>query len=369
MKILEKQDLYDILYGCTILGTGGGGSLQRGLELIDKALALGKQFKLVDFSEVPDEAWIAVPYFCGSVSPSTPELEAKYAGLPEAGEPGPLLAYQALEEFIGEPFYGVMSTELGGGNTAQALYAGAMMDRYILDADPAGRSVPDLQHSTFYLFDVPIDPLACANQFGEIVIVKKVTNDERAEALVRALAVASKNSIGVADHPAQAKTLKNAVIQGAISYARKIGTAYREAVEAGQPAGERIAREGGGFNLFKGEVDQFQYETAEGFTVGEIGMRGSGEYAGQAYRIMFKNEHMISWRDGQVDVTIPDLICVFDDEKNEPVINPHLWVGQKVSVIGLPAPKEWRTPRGLEVFGPKYLGYEFEYVPLEERKA
>ena len=50
MKTLSRQDLYDILYGCTILGTGGGGSLQKGLELIEEALSKGKQFRLVDFS-------------------------------------------------------------------------------------------------------------------------------------------------------------------------------------------------------------------------------------------------------------------------------------------------------------------------------
>ncbi|MCE1255034.1 MAG: DUF917 domain-containing protein, partial [Anaerolineae bacterium] len=49
MKVLSKQDLYDILYGATILGTGGGGSLENGLKLIDKALAMGKEFRLADF--------------------------------------------------------------------------------------------------------------------------------------------------------------------------------------------------------------------------------------------------------------------------------------------------------------------------------
>ncbi|MDR0359838.1 MAG: DUF917 domain-containing protein, partial [bacterium] len=29
----------------------------------------------------------------------------------------------------------------------------------------------------------------------------------------------------------------------------------------------------------------------------------------------------------------------------------------------------WRTPRGLELVGPRYFGYDFDYVPLEERLA
>ncbi|HWQ84767.1 MAG TPA: DUF917 domain-containing protein, partial [Anaerolineales bacterium] len=287
---LTKQDLYDILYGCTILGTGGGGSLEKGLARIDEALANSKRFRLVSFDEVPDEAWIAVPYMCGAISPSTPELEAQYAGLPELTEPMPYLAYKALEQYVGAEFYGVMSTELGGGNTAEALYVGAWLDKFIIDADPAGRSVPEIQHSTFFINDLPVYPLACANMFGDVAIFPHVVNDLRAEALVRALAVASKNHIGVADHPAQARTLRNNVIKGAIRHAWKLGTAWREARAAGQPVAALIADLGGGRVLFHGAVSHFGYQTVEGFTVGDVFIQGQGSNQSNDYHIWFKNE-------------------------------------------------------------------------------
>lgn len=367
MKTLSRQDLYDILYGCTILGTGGGGSLQKGLELIEDALSKGKRFRLVDFSEVPDDAWIATPYMCGSVSPITPELEAQYADLPRLSEPEPYLAYRALEDYFGQEFYGVISTELGGGNTAEAFYVAALLDRYIIDADPAGRSVPELQHSTYCIYNLPIYPLACANQFGDVAILPKVVNDLRAEAMVRAMAVVSKNRIGVADHPAQAKVLRHAVIRGAISQAWKIGKAYREAKEKGEPVSEYVAAAGGGFVLFKGRVIKHHYDTIEGFTVGDVYLQGEGQYKDSQYHIWFKNEHIISWRDGKVDVTVPDLICLFNDETLEPNLNPYFYEGMRVSVIGLPAPEPWRTPRGLELFGPKHFGFDIAYKPLEQR--
>lgn len=367
MKTLSRQDLTDILYGCAILGTGGGGSLEKGLELIEDALARGKRFRLVDFSEAPDDAWIATPYMCGSVSPSTPELESQYADLPKLSEPEAYLAYRALEEYFGREFYGVISTELGGGNTAEALYIAALLDRYIIDADPAGRSVPELQHSTYCIYDLPIYPLACANQFGDVAILPKVVNDLRAEALVRAMAVVSKDRIGVADHPAQVKTLRDKVIPGAISYAWRIGKSYREAKESGQSVAERVAVVGGGVVLFKGSVSRHRYDTIEGFTIGEVSIQGEEDYAGSQYHIWFKNEHIIAWRDGEVDVTVPDLICVFNEETIEPNLNPYFRKGLKVSVIGLPAAPQWRTPRGLELFGPKHFGFDCEYQPLEMR--
>jgi DUF917 family protein len=367
MRTLDKQDLYDILYGCAILGTGGGGLLEKGLSLIDEALAAGKKFQLVDFSEVPDDAWIATPYMCGSISPTTPELEAKYAGLPVLKDPEAYLAYKALEKYFGKEFYGVISTELGGGNTAISLYVGAWLDKYIIDADPAGRSVPELQHSIYYLNDLPIYPLACANMFGDVAVLPQVVNDLRAEALVRAMAVVSKNRMGVADHPAQAKILRNSVIKGAISNAWKIGQAFREAKKAGNPVAPEIAKIGNGVVLFEGTVSKHHYDTIDGFTIGDVYISGTGQYIGSEYHIWFKNEHMISWRDGQVDVTVPDLIILINEDTVEPNINPYFIDGMKVSVIGLPAPDEWRTERGLKVFGPEYIGYDVKYTPLEQK--
>ena len=38
MKKLTLQEIKDTLVGCTILGTGGGGSLESGLEAVEAAL-------------------------------------------------------------------------------------------------------------------------------------------------------------------------------------------------------------------------------------------------------------------------------------------------------------------------------------------
>ncbi|MCG4585171.1 DUF917 domain-containing protein, partial [Anaerosalibacter bizertensis] len=58
MKVLSKQDLHDILVGCTVLGTGGGGELDQGLKMIDEDVEKGYEFKLVSLDEVPDDVLI-----------------------------------------------------------------------------------------------------------------------------------------------------------------------------------------------------------------------------------------------------------------------------------------------------------------------
>lgn len=101
---------------------------------------------LANLSELPDDAYIATPYGCGAPKGLSAKGEEKYRNLPHPDEPSSLLAFRSMEEYMGEPFFAVSSTELGGANTAEALHVACQLGLPIMDADPAGRSVPELQH-------------------------------------------------------------------------------------------------------------------------------------------------------------------------------------------------------------------------------
>jgi len=47
-----------------------------------------------------------------------------------------------------------------------------------------------------------------------------------------------------------------------------------------------------------------------GSTVGKFELKGVKEFRGQIYKVWFKNENLISWRNGEVDITVSDLISV-----------------------------------------------------------
>jgi DUF917 family protein len=278
-----------------------------------------------------------------------------------------LKAFEALEGYMGREFFATIPTEIGGGNTAVALSVAARRGLPVVDADPAGRSVPELQHTTFYIENVPIAPLAVATPKGDTIILKEVADDFRAEALVRAIAVASGNRAGVADHPVEGRTLKRSVIPGTLSEPSRSGggpkgPCLRERSGAGRGCS------GKGYLLFKGRVVEARWAIREGFTVGEVAIAGEGSYSGHRYRIWYKNEHIISWFDGEPDAMVPDLICTVDPRTGEALTNPNCKEGLEVAVIGYPAPEIWRTPRGLELFGPGHFGYELEYRRIEENR-
>ena len=360
MRTLSKNELYNILYGCAVLGTGGGGLLTNGLALVDKALAAGMSFNLVTFEELPDDGFIGVPYCCGALSDNADETLAKLPVLPD---PPGVLAAQAMERYLGRSFDGFMSTELGGSNTAEAFYTAAVMGRPIVDADPAGRSVPELQHSTFFLHDIPIAPMSVADVYGNSAVFDRVTNDKRAEAWARALATASNNTVGILDHPSKVADMRGAVIEGAITHAEKLGAALRGALESGGSPVDAVIAAGQGKELFYGTVQSAKFESREGFTFGTVLMQGLKDFAGKTYKIWIKNENIVSWLNDAVHVTAPDLICMLRDD-GEIQMNPHVKAGQTFTVFALPAPDQWTTPKGIACLGPRSFGFDFDYKPF-----
>ncbi len=367
MRTLSRQDLQDVLYGAVILGTGGGGELEEGFGFINHALSQGKTFNMVELQEASDDGLVCTPYLLGAISPLSKEEERQYHRLPRCEEPAVLLAYRRFQEYLGQEFYGTISCEMGGSNTAVSFYAAAMNDHVIIDADLAGRAVPEITHSTYYINGLPVAPMVAANEFGETVILENIVDDLRAETLVRALSKVSRNDIAAIDHALPVRDVKNAVIPGAISLAMNMGRVWREARDAGDDVAQVIADTGEGFVAFRGIVKDCDWETKEGFTLGNVCIDGIEGFIGQGYKIYLKNENMVGWLDDEVHTTIPDMICLLDTATGEPITNPNYKQGQNVAVIILPAPEAFTTEKGLQAFGPSYVGLEQPYEPAVQK--
>ncbi|NVK24300.1 MAG: DUF917 domain-containing protein [Gammaproteobacteria bacterium] len=360
MRQLNRQQISDILCGCAILGTGGGGELSEGFDYIDKAIAAGKTFTLVDIDQLSDNDMLCTPYMLGAL---TLEHADNYHHLPQTSQPSIMTAYERLKEYTGCNIHGTICCELGGANTAISFYLAAMIDGVIIDADPAGRAVPEITHSTYYLNNLPAAPIFTANEFGECFVCENIVDDERAEQIVRALAMVSRNDIAAIDHVMSVSAMKHAVIKGTISKALAIGEVYRNAKSQGIDIANQIAKFGGGLVRFRGHVVDFEFSSQNGFTVGTITIKGEGQFQNNEYKIHVKNENLWSQLNGEVDVTIPDLICCLDMDKKEPVTNPNLTLEMNLAVVILPAPKEFTTEKGLAAFGPSYVGLDSEYKP------
>ena len=68
MKRLYEQDILEILYGATLLGAGGGGPLQFGIDMLNRAKEEGNEIAvdLIDIEEVGEDDYCAMVAALGS---------------------------------------------------------------------------------------------------------------------------------------------------------------------------------------------------------------------------------------------------------------------------------------------------------------
>ena len=132
------------------------------------------------------------------------------------------------------------------------------------------------------------------NVFGEGAIFTKIFDDERADELVRALAVVSRDDIAVMDHVNTAVVLRDAVIHGTISPAERLGRAFCEARDSGGDYVSAVLDAGRGRRMFQGMVTDSHFETRDGYTLGETVLEGEGDFEGHSLRIWYKNENIIT---------------------------------------------------------------------------
>jgi len=364
MRQLAKEEIIDLLTGCTVLGTGGGGDLIRGIALMEGDFANNRPLMLMSVDEVPDDALIGTPYGCGAPKTDETEENDRFRSLPHLEDSAATYAFRRMEEYMGKKFTAVATTELGGENTAEALHIACMLGLPVMDADPAGRSVPELQHSTYFIKDLPICPAAVATNFGESMILESACDDFRAEEIIRSIAVVSDNEVGVVDHPLSGKVFRDSVIPGAVTMAEEIGRIVREKrSEGGRAVAEAIVHANAGRFLFQGTLLEAPWAMSGGFNIGTIALEGTNDFVGQKYDIAFKNETMVAYRDGEAEVMVPDLICMIDGN-GEPFTIPNFREGMEINVFALSAHEYWRTEKGISIFGPRAMGYDVDYKPL-----
>ena len=88
---------------------------------------------------------------------------------------------------------------------------------------------------------------------------------------------------------------------------------------------------------------------------------GTDEYKGAVLELNFQNEWIVAWLDKQPIAMSPDLICVLDSVSGEAVGSETIRYGQRVTVIALPSPPVFLSPKGLQHVGPRAFGYDLEF--------
>lgn len=330
MKILSRQDLLDLVDGAAIFSAGGGGDPEAGYRIVDKMASEGHAARLIASSEIPDSAKV-VNFACVGATTSV-EYHSDAAAK----------TLTALEEYAGFSAFATLPVELGGFNTLAAVDVAARRGIPVADADGAGRAVPEVHLKVYTIDGIPLTPMAVADLRARNVVIVKETLDARAaERVVRVLAAEWGHTAYTARRILTGAQVKTSPIQSSLSKSIRVGKLLRTTAE---PI-KAVLKETGGFRLFDGVVEEAERRTEAGFTFVDAKLAGRREFAGSTFEFKAKNEVLVAYRDGKIAAIAPDIITPVNPETGRCVTAEKIWKGDRLVVLGLPAPQKWRTSR------------------------
>jgi DUF917 family protein len=368
-----ETDVRDFVRGCTLLGTGGGGLEENGVQSLLSELTAGKEIGWIDVDDIPDNATTVCPFLMGSIAPHAPELirEMETYGMNTktslyTEKERLAQAIDELQKYTGRKFNALVPIELGGANTPGGIAAGLLLGIPALDGDYTGRAIPEILQTTPYLKNLQLWPIASVDEFGDVSIIKIAINDRVVEKMGKKLSEVAYGLTGDAGFVFTGKQTKDTILRGTLTRCLKLGRLIREANEQKKDPVEALVKELGAWTLIKGTLTGKETEDKEGYYWGYHTITGSGDFSGQIVKIWFKNENHVCWKNDKVLVTSPDSIVVIDKNTGMPCTNPKLKAGMEVAVIGIKAIDVFRSEMGVEILGPKYFGFDFDYVPIEK---
>lgn len=367
-RIANLQDAEDLILGCLILGTGGGGKPERGLQVFEAALEENLDLRWVDVEDIPDDALTVQPYGMGSVAPVTQATldEIQRAGLKEVYPLTSMVeAVKELGAYLGRPITCIVPAEPGAANLPEPLVVGARLGIPVVDGDYAGRCIPEEMQTTPFLYGKHSYPFSAVDRWGNVTICKHTQNPLMLERIGKFLAVAAFGNTHMASTALSGKEMKEIVVRGTVTASLEIGRAIRRARQEGGDPVDALLRVVGGWRLFDGIVVKKDWEDRDGYMFGTVEIDGDGKYAGHTLKVWFKNENHVSWLDGAPYVCSPDLLTLcYPDGRG--TVNTTIAEGEQVVAVGIKGVEAFRSQYGLDyASGPRYFGFDIDYVPVE----
>lgn len=369
---LNEDKLKHIAKGAAFLASGGGGSYTISQKMIADILAQKHPVELISVSDVQKKLRGAVIADMGSPDAmfSHPEFSA------------PTAASDALEHWSRQHLDFVLPIEVGAINSLVPMTVAARKGIPIVDADGAGRAIPQLEMTTYNQSGIAISPAALAtgtNTQGIATssVILNVPNASALEALARPIIASSsfQEIAGLTCYPLTGEELKQAVISGTMTLAMQVGQAISQATTKGQSAIDvllTLPQLQPCYLLGRGKLISNTVKTKGGFDCGRVILENSAD--GTQITLYYENESLIAYDHNHTPLAMaPDSICCIT-EKGQPLSNADLPLGTDIpnapciALIGLKSRKELRTTYVEQAFLNvlKQFDYHGDYIPIEK---
>lgn len=366
-RILNEEQLIDVIWGATLMGGGGGGAMVGGTDLLNKYKSLHPEkpvaLTLLEPSDMEPDAYAAVTAGMGAPTVLKTVDFSKYA----------VNAFNALKEMAAEmkptrELKYCLPVELGGFNTFCPMLISLLEGIPFIDCDGAGRAVPALDTLLLHINGLDTSPLAMADGKDNQVIIKlKDPKDApMGEEIGRWICTAFGQLGGLSGWMVKKSEIEASLPCGTVTLSEKVGHELRACAKTGGNAFAVLAEIGLDCKLLaKGKVVKQENLQAKGFDYGKVYIQAED---GQ-WIVYFQNENLLVEHEGKAIMTVPDIICTYDVKTGEPLTNADISEGMEICVGAIKAPEAWwKNPNMFDVWKPflSNVGYEGGNIPYSK---
>jgi len=318
-RTLTIEDAKHAVYGGCILGGGGGGWIDDGLEKTAEAFKIGSP-ELITVDELQDSDYVACVSLVGA--PSAKELYIDSEQLVTTVE-------RMIKEFD-KPIEALMTNENGAATTINGWLQAAATGLPFLDAPCNGRAHPTGSMGSLNLSEVEgytsLQTFAGGDGPRKVEGFVSGTLDLSSDT-VRSVSVQAGGMVGVCRNPVEIGYVKKHAALGGIAQAIELGEVFFSVPE-GPGRIEAVATHLKGRVIHSGTVSRFSLEETNGFDVGIVQV--------DDLELTFWNEYMTAEMNGERKGTFPDLIMTFHAETGLPLVSAEIKEGIKIAVISVP---------------------------------
>lgn len=318
---LDNRIMEYAVYGGAVLGGGGGGWIERGLEIGRLALEIGEP-RLLTIDEMNEEDLLVTVALVGAPGAKDKFLKPVHY----------IRALEMLRQRIQKPIQGIITNENGAETTVNGWFQSAMTGIPVIDNPCNGRAHPTGLMGAMNISEL-FDYVSYQGAVGgkgsrylEITVSGKL---EKSASMIRNASIEAGGMVAVARNPVTVRYAKQHGAPGGIMQAIEIGEAMLS--HKGEAAIDAVVSKLNGRVEVEGAVTDFRMETKNGFDVGIVTIDG-------CFEMTFWNEYMTLEKHGERLATFPDLIMTFDAVTAKPIVSAAIKKGQRLTVIS--APKE-----------------------------
>lgn len=335
----DETGIRNILRGASMLASGGGGSYDDGIALLEifKKNHPGKAISIDvrDVASMSDTEHAVVVAVMGAPSGSAEEQDLTTCVTSAYDE---ILKLAARD---GRSIDYIMPIEMGGFNTFVPMLIALTEGIPLLDADPCGRAVPGLETVLASVNGCATAPIAMAdnNNNRANIIINDPYDAELAEHMALPFVKLFEQNAGIAGWIMSKRDITGNIPQGTISTAFEIGHYI-----AGQGENKYVSMldaltasgiiEGRLLTPTPQKIYEYNSDVSGGWDIGafKVGKLGAGQ---RIFYVYFSNENLVVsqfFEDGRPEATVmtaPDIIVIYNAKTGAPVTNEELDIMSK----------------------------------------